>query len=126
MNIRKVKRKCSVRGCKNTDCFAVSIVREVGNSVIICPSCLKEGVEAIDNYIPESKKEHKEPPPLFYNGIGSQGNNSEIQEEQKSNVDTSIEKNAPEIFVCPDCGKEYKTKAAYSKHIIMHDSKEDK
>ena len=52
MYLRKVKRKCSIRGCKNTDCFSVSKSRESGNSVIICASCAKE----IDLALEEVKK----------------------------------------------------------------------
>ena len=40
MYAKRLKRKCSVRGCKNTDTFAISRTRELGGSVIICKSCL--------------------------------------------------------------------------------------
>lgn len=48
MYIRKVHRKCGVRGCRNTDAFAISRAREIGNTVIICRDCLKDALEAID------------------------------------------------------------------------------
>lgn len=53
---KKVKRKCSVKGCKNTECFAISKSREIGNSVIICKSCLREGLGAVGEIDPKTKK----------------------------------------------------------------------
>lgn len=47
MYTRKIKRKCGVRGCKNTVSYALSKTREMGNSVIICADCLKASAEAI-------------------------------------------------------------------------------
>ena len=71
MFVKKVKRKCSVRGCKNTDCFAISRVREVGNTVIICKSCLGKALGAIDEVNPETKSNipvnNAPAPALFYN-----------------------------------------------------------
>ena len=48
MYIRKVHRKCGVRGCRNTDAFAISRAREIGNTVIICRDCLKDALSEID------------------------------------------------------------------------------
>lgn len=71
MFVKKVKRKCSVRGCKNTDCFAISRTREVGNTVIICKSCLGKALGAIDEVNPETKSNipvnNAPAPALFYN-----------------------------------------------------------
>lgn len=72
MFVRQVKRKCSVRGCKNTECFAISKVREVGNTVIICKNCLRDALGAIDEIDPKTKSnipslDNTEAPPLFFN-----------------------------------------------------------
>lgn len=72
MYIRRVKRKCTVRGCKNTDCFSISRTREAGNTVIACKNCLAEAIDAIDTLPAEQKtnipKEiHTQAPPLFFN-----------------------------------------------------------
>lgn len=71
MFVKKVKRKCSVRGCKNTDCFAISRTREVGNTVIICKSCLGKALGAVDEVNPETKSNipvnNAPAPALFYN-----------------------------------------------------------
>lgn len=55
MFVKRVKRKCNVRGCKCTDCFAISRTREVGNTVIICKSCLSDALGVVDEMGPEVK-----------------------------------------------------------------------
>lgn len=72
MFVRQVKRKCGVRGCKSTDCFAISRTREVGNTVIICKSCLGKALGAIDEIDPKTKSnipvvENTSAPSLFFN-----------------------------------------------------------
>ncbi len=53
MYIKKIRRKCGNRGCKNTEnVYALSKTREMGNSVIICEECLKDALKTID----EAKK----------------------------------------------------------------------
>lgn len=66
MNVKRIKRICDVRGCKNTDSFALSKFREMGNSVIICKDCLKDALGSIDNYEEPEKKVKTEQKPLFY------------------------------------------------------------
>lgn len=74
MYIRRVKRKCGIRGCKNTDCFAISRAREIGYTVIMCRDCLKEALEAVEA-LPEGAKTNKpekqatEAPPLFFSDV---------------------------------------------------------
>ncbi len=66
MYARKIKRKCSVRGCKNTgDVFVISRNREMGNSIAICRACMTEGLEATEHYS-EPVKKKTEKRPLFY------------------------------------------------------------
>ena len=72
MFVRQVKRKCSVRGCKNTDCFAISRTREVGNTVIICKSCLGNALSSLDEVDPKTKSNitplnNVSAPALFFN-----------------------------------------------------------
>ena len=53
MNVRKIKRKCEVRGCKHTESYAISLTREHGNSIIACKECLEEALKAIEEkYMP--------------------------------------------------------------------------
>jgi hypothetical protein len=66
MFIKKFKRKCDVRGCKNTaNVFLVSKRREMGNTIAICTDCLKEAQATIDGYVEEKKTIIKEEKPLF-------------------------------------------------------------
>ena len=66
MFVKKFKRKCDVRGCKNTaDVYLISKRREMGNTIAICKECLKEAQMSIDNYVEEKKVVYKEDRPLF-------------------------------------------------------------
>ena len=66
MFIKKFKRKCDVRGCKNTaNVFLISKRREMGNTIAICTECLKEAQLSIDGYVEEKKVVKKEVKPLF-------------------------------------------------------------
>ena len=59
MNAKYVKRKCSVRGCKNTSSYMISLTREMGNSVIICRECAKAAGAAIskaERNVPRKRK----------------------------------------------------------------------
>lgn len=66
MFIKKFKRKCDVRGCKNTaNVFLISKRREMGNTIAICTDCLKEAQLSIDGYVEEKKAVVKVNQPLF-------------------------------------------------------------
>lgn len=68
MYVKKVRRKCDVRNCKNKDCYAISRSREVGNTIIACADCLKEALEAIDKLPKETPKAKSSGiPSLFFN-----------------------------------------------------------
>lgn len=65
MFIKKFRRKCDVRGCKNTqNVFLLSKRREFGNTVAVCRDCLEKALAQTDNYI-EVAKVKREPQPLF-------------------------------------------------------------
>ena len=65
MFVKKFKRKCDVRGCKNTmNVYLLSKRREFGNTVAVCRDCLEKALAQTDNYI-EAKKVKREPQPLF-------------------------------------------------------------
>ena len=66
MYVKKFRRKCSVKGCKNVDnVYIISQRRDLGNSVAICTDCLKEAQTSVDGYVEEIKV-IREPQPLFY------------------------------------------------------------
>lgn len=48
MYAKKIKRKCGVRGCKNTETYAISKSREMGNSIIVCKECMLEALAEIE------------------------------------------------------------------------------
>ena len=65
MFVKKFRRKCSVKGCKNVDnVYIISQRRDMGNSVAICTDCLKEAQTSVDGYV-EEVKVVREPKPLF-------------------------------------------------------------
>ena len=64
MYIKKVRQKCGVRGCKNTDCYSISKSREMGFSVIACESCFKEALKAVKELnAPEKREKETEEKP---------------------------------------------------------------
>ena len=48
MIAKKVKRKCDVRRCRNTDCYSISYCSESGATVIICADCIAKANELIN------------------------------------------------------------------------------
>ena len=62
MYVKKIKRKCGVRGCKNTESYAISKSREMGNSIIACESCLYEALAEIDMKYSRREAEEGEMP----------------------------------------------------------------
>lgn len=139
MFVRQVKRKCNVRGCKNTECFAISQTREVGNTVIICKSCLSSALESLNEINPKTKSnipviENKAVPSLFFNAEAM--GQSEEKDDLAADADT-VEENptAPEerleedeqsedmvstagdeVFTCPECGKEFDSMRGLQTH----------
>lgn len=66
MFVKRFKRKCSVRGCKNTsNVYLVSQRREMGGTIGICTDCLKEAAQSIQAYTEPEKKVVREDTPLF-------------------------------------------------------------
>lgn len=146
MFVRQVKRKCSVRGCKSTDCFAISRTREVGNTVIICKSCLSSALESLNEINPKTKSnipviENKAVPSLFFNAEAM--GQSEVKDDLTADADAvAVEENptAPEqtepeerieedehsedtasnasdeVFTCPECGKEFDSMRGLQTH----------
>ena len=69
MNVKKIKRKCGVRGCKNTASFVISKTREMGGSVIMCRDCMIDALKSTEGYV-EPEKVKKAPKPLFPHAKG--------------------------------------------------------
>ncbi len=128
MFIRQVKRKCNVRGCKNTDCFAISRTREFGNTVIICKTCLGKGLGAVDEIDPMTKSnipaiDNTSAPALFFNAkaLGAAAvETTDADDPTPEAEDITEETDTPEevtSFKCPDCGKEFDSEKGLKTHL---------
>ena len=136
MRAKKVKRKCGVRGCRNTDTYSISLTREAGNSIIICRDCLEKAIDAIDNVKeePETRVSYSEAPPLFFNSVRPENEPGTlvpdgVQDEQiptdenppVSESDTPDGSDNPPSesseFVCPHCGQVCKSELGLQRHI---------
>lgn len=80
-SVRRVRRICDVKGCRNTDCYSISKSRETGNSIIMCRECLAGGLDAIEEVQKNSpapkETEKREPPELFFLGAISKSKTEE-------------------------------------------------
>ena len=126
MFVRQVKRKCSVRGCKSTDCFAISRTREVGNTVIICKSCLGKALGAIDEIDPKTKSnipavDNTAVPSLFFNAKAlGKTEATETKIDDVPPADDTNGTNPPEDateFKCPNCGKTFDSEKGLKTHL---------
>lgn len=90
MNIKKIRRKCMVRGCSNKETYTVSKNREMGNSVIICRDCAEKILHEI---------QQSEDQPLVA---------MTTSERVKSQDDS--------VYQCAKCGKVYQSAAALKRH----------
>lgn len=97
MYLRKVKRKCSVRGCKNTQAYAVSRTREAGNSIIMCKQCMEDAAKAVQNFTEPPKTVMKSPPDLFFENTAKSEETTDKTEQIAVNseeTDTKSEETA--------------------------------
>jgi hypothetical protein len=125
MYVKKVKRKCGVRGCKNTESYAFSRTREVGNSVIICRDCLADALAAsadTEQAAGESSAAKKDTaaPPLFFNaaalGVPTEQAESEDTAEPPENDDEAEDAEEDAGYVCAVCGKAFTSAKGLNAH----------
>lgn len=107
MYAKRLKRKCMVRGCKNTDTYSISHTRESGNSVIICIDCLTGAIKSAKKAEKAPKVDYvpSKPPQLFFG--------TAIAAPAPAPMEDEIE----EKFICPKCGKEYSMKMHLTNHL---------
>ena len=147
MFVRQVKRKCSVRGCKSTDCFAISRTREVGNTVIICKNCLGKALASLDEIDPKTKSnisavDNTAVPSLFFNAkaLGkteatetkiddvppADDGNKEPERLDGTNPPADDTPDADDVtpsnddvteFKCPNCGKTFDSEKGLKTHL---------
>lgn len=117
MYVRRLKRKCGVRGCRNTVTFAISRSRELGNSVIICEDCLKSAVNEIENIASGAKDNvpvNNSPAPVLFFNDAALG-----IDEKNDNADDAAETDNDAAYICSGCGRAFdsaKGLAAHRKH----------
>ena len=140
---KKLKKKCMIRGCGNTESFALSkSLSDIGN-VLICASCLAEALSQVDEArkdfdeaIVEKVKKPSAPPPLFYHPtvikpIIEADVASEEVAESVDGVDTvdditedSTKPSEPSEeqpqFICAECGKAFGTLKGLNMHAKVH------
>ena len=145
MYYRRIKRKCNVRGCKNTDAYAISLTSEVGNTVTICKRCLENALQSIEEGKPVPEKQKSSGiPSLFFGNILKAETPAETPAEEPTEVtievddhevsglleddgvyeaptpaEEPIEETETEQgpFTCPHCGQVCKTALGLQKHI---------
>ena len=117
MYVKKLKRKCSVRGCKCTDTYAISLTREIGNSVIVCKSCLEKAVKAVEDFKPAQETDVKAAgiPALFFNSTANAP--EEPVTEEPVTDDTATTPADVTEFKCPYCGQVCKSEIGLQSHI---------
>lgn len=124
--LKKIKRKCMNRGCKNIDTYAMSKTREMGNSIYMCRNCIEEAFNSVQAYTePEKPITNKVKKPLFFNSFLSKGEPTAIDIQPKLNevivhdgVNDLVAEVTPnkETFVCEYCGKECASKIGLISH----------
>lgn len=135
MYVKKLKRKCSVRGCSNTDTYSISHSSEAGNTVIICKSCLGKALSAIDDapYAPQIRVPHEDAPSLSLGSVKRKATPAPapaepeapvIEEAVPAEAEVDTEEGTattpaeePAEFVCPHCGQICKSELGLRSHI---------
>ena len=103
MNVRKIKKKCMVKGCRNVDTYTISKIRDYGNSVLICPECLQSALKAIKSGSSSGEPKQQPTPdePLFYNHL------TQLPQPQEA---------VAEKHICSKCGRECSSKSGLQSH----------
>ena len=114
MRVKRIRRKCGVRGCKNLDTYTISLTRESGNTVIMCKSCLENALKAIEDPQPEKdfRVSYYDAPPLFFSSAKAA---APVEPTVEEAVEPTVE--APTEFVCPFCGQVCKSEIGLQSHI---------
>lgn len=56
---KKVRHRCSVRGCRSLDTTLISCSRDWSNSIYLCDDCIKRAYEIVKKKEAEAKKAAK-------------------------------------------------------------------
>jgi hypothetical protein len=107
MFIKKFKKKCGVRGCKNiSDVFIISRRREMGNTIAMCRECMVDALKATDGYIEEVKAKKPItalfPHPEIKEDVTLSSVADEIEEPEPTEVIEEVTEDAPIDSVTED------------------------
>ena len=100
--VKKLRRKCSVKGCRCTDTYNVSVSSEPGGSVIICRKCAEAAAKAIEKYEKLPAEQRKRPilnrpaPPLFFHAPAQPEEPAETLHNVKESVSELVGYAQPE------------------------------
>lgn len=129
MRAKKIRRKCSVRGCKNIETYSIARSHEVGNSVIICKSCLEDALKEINN--PTHVEDMRVAPYRVYAPAEKPATVAEptektvaeptapIEPVEGQTQDAEVPPTDASEFVCPHCGQICKSESGLQAHIRM-------
>ena len=130
MNVKKVNRLCTVKGCKNTASYAISRSSEYGG-IIICKDCLSEALEAV--LLAEEKglsklntntAREKSTAALFYHPEKTAEEKAAGSKEQKESG--ALSEGNKKSYVCTECGKACSSAAGLKKHMNTHKDGDEK
>ena len=116
MTVRKVRRQCGVRKCKNVDSYAISRTREAGNSIIICRDCLSEALDIIDR-MGDRKTASSEDFPIPI--TESLNDIEQLEDTETVSIDENseaVEHNNKTEFICDKCGRVFASEAGLKRH----------
>ena len=117
MNVRRVQRLCSVKGCKNTASYAISRSKEYGG-VIICKECLKEAYEAAKTAEETGQKKINTTPPKPKNNVPLFYHPENDKPKAADDAPNTTEK-----YICPECGKVCANAGSLASHMKSHEKK---
>lgn len=107
MFVKKFKKKCGVRGCKNiSDVFIISRRREMGNTIAMCRECMADALKATDGYAEEVKVKKPIAPlfphPEIKEDVTLSSVADEVEEPEPTEVIEEVTEDAPIDSVTED------------------------
>lgn len=124
MYAKRIRRKCSVRGCRSIDTYSIAKSKEAGNSVIICKSCLEDALKSIKNPVQDKdpRVAPQDVPPLYPTAVPKTASEEATEPTQAEVVveptqDAEVPPTDASEFVCPHCGQVCKSELGLQKHI---------